>query len=387
MLDALLPLPLLALLAGVCLASAAGAAFIKRRLSGPALGWLLAAAPATAFGVSLAQALRLEASPALTFSVPWLPTLDMAFSLYFDALSAFFAVLVTGIGTLVVFYAGYYFKGEPGAWRFQAYLLLFMTAMLGVVTAGDVITLFIFWEGTSLTSFLLVAYKDKDEAARRGAFKALFITGGGGIALLAGLLFMAHLAGGADFQTILASGTWLRASPLYPALLGLIAFGAFTKSAQFPAHIWLPDAMSAPTPASAFLHSATMVKAGLYLMARLNPALGNTDLWFWLLSSFGLATMLAGAYLGFKQNDLKAVLAYSTISQLGVLMMLIGQDTEIAFKALVIGILAHALYKCALFLVAGIVDHAAWPAACGHLLPLARWPRSPWPACRRSSAS
>jgi multicomponent K+:H+ antiporter subunit A len=232
-----------------------------------------------------------------------------------------------------------------------------MLAMLGLVLAGDLITLFLFWEGTSISSFLLIAYKFKDEAARKGAFKSLFITGGGGIALLAGFVFIMSLSGGADFKTVLASGDLLRSSPLYPVFFALIALGAFTKSAQFPAHIWLPEAMSAPTPASAFLHSATMVKAGVYLLARLNPAVGYTDLWFWTLSIIGLTTMLVGAYLGFKQNDLKPLLAYSTISQLGVLVALIGQDTEIAFKALVISILAHALYKSALFMTAGIIDH------------------------------
>jgi NADH:ubiquinone oxidoreductase subunit 5 (subunit L)/multisubunit Na+/H+ antiporter MnhA subunit len=229
--------------------------------------------------------------------------------------------------------------------------------MLGLVMAGDVLTLFIFWEATSIISFLLVAYKYKDETARRGAFKALFITGGGGIALLIGLLFVSQVCGSTSFTTILASGDLLRHSTLYPVILGLVALGGFTKSAQFPFHIWLPDAMSAPTPASAYLHSATMVKAGIYLMARLNPVLGQTEIWFWLLTLVGMATMLTGAYLGLKQNDLKALLAYSTISQLGLLMMMIGQDIEIAFKALIIGILAHALYKSALFMVAGIVDH------------------------------
>jgi len=231
--------------------------------------------------------------------------------------------------------------------------------MLGVLLAGDVITLFVFWEGTSLTSFLLIAYKYKDEAARRGAFKSLFITGGGGIALLAGLLFVGSTAGGMDYATILRSGDVLRDSPLYGVMLGLVAFGAFTKSAQVPAHIWLPDAMTAPTPASAYLHSATMVKAGIYLLARMNPALGLTDAWFWLLTGFGLVTMLTGAYLGLKQHDLKALLAYSTVSQLGVLVMLIGGNTSAAFKALVISVVAHALYKSALFLIAGIVDHEA----------------------------
>ncbi len=360
--DPLLLAPLLVTLAGALAAATAGLPTVNRRLTVSRLAWVLAAAPLAALVLILWRLAALGRGPALAWRFDWIPSLGLSAGLYFDHLSALFALLVTGIGTLVVIYAGYYFKSEErpwGEWRFLAYLLLFMTAMLGLVLAGDVITLFIFWEGTSVTSFLLIAYKSKDEAARRGAFKSLFITGGGGIALLVGLLLLSHIAGSSDLSTILGSGDTLRQSVLYPATLGLIALGAFTKSAQAPFHIWLPDAMSAPAPASAYLHSATMVKAGVYLLARLNPALGFTDLWFWLLSLVGLATMLAGAYLGLKQNDLKALLAYSTVSQLGVLVVLIGQDTEIAFKALVIGVLAHALYKSALFLVVGIVDHEA----------------------------
>jgi NADH:ubiquinone oxidoreductase subunit 5 (subunit L)/multisubunit Na+/H+ antiporter MnhA subunit/multisubunit Na+/H+ antiporter MnhB subunit len=232
-----------------------------------------------------------------------------------------------------------------------------MTAMLGLVMAGDLILLFVFWEGTSITSYLLIGYNYKDEAARRGAYKALFITAGGGIPLLAGLILISVVSGSSDLATILRGGDMLRGHDLYLVMLGLVAFGAFTKSAQTPAHIWLPDAMTAPTPASAYLHSATMVKAGIYLMARLNPALGETEAWFWLLSLVGMLTMVTGAYLGLKQNDLKALLAYSTISQLGAIMMLIGQDSSQAFKGVIIGILAHALYKSALFLTAGSIDH------------------------------
>ena len=360
--ERLLYAPLLTILAGALVAAAAGLPGLNRRLTATKLAWLLALAPLAALALLLGAVAQLGSGPALVWRFDWLPSLGLSLGIYFDHLSALFALLVTGIGTLVVVYAGYYFKSEAqpwGEWRFLTYLLLFMTSMLGLVLAGDVITLFIFWEGTSVTSFLLIAYKTKDEAARRGAFKSLFITGGGGIALLLGLLLLSHVAGSSDLTAILTSGDLLRESALYPAMLGLIALGAFTKSAQVPFHIWLPDAMSAPTPASAYLHSATMVKAGIYLMARLNPALGFTDLWFWLLSLVGLITMLTGAYLGLKQNDLKALLAYSTTSQLGVLVVLIGQDTEIAFKALVIGVLAHALYKSALFLVVGSVDHEA----------------------------
>jgi multicomponent K+:H+ antiporter subunit A len=360
--DPYLLLPLLVTLTGAALALCAGLPAINQRLNVTRLAALLLLAPLLAFGLLLWQVMVLARGPSLVWRFEWIPSLGLSLGLYFDHLSALFALLVTGIGTLVILYAGYYFRGGQrpwGEWRFLTYLLLFMTAMLGLVMAGDVITLFIFWEGTSITSFLLIAYKTKDDSARRGAFKSLLITGGGGIALLLGLLLVSYLAGGTELVTILSSGDLLRESTLYPMMLGLIALGAFTKSAQTPFHIWLPDAMSAPTPASAYLHSATMVKAGIYLLARLNPALGFTDLWFWLLSLTGLATMLVGAYLGLKQNDLKALLAYSTISQLGVFVVLIAQDTEIAFKALVIGVLAHALYKSALFLVVGSVDHEA----------------------------
>lgn len=330
---------------------------IQTRLTTERMGWLLALFPAAAFtSILLAYAGKAEGKP-LVFSVPWVSSLGINFSLYLDGLSTLFALIITGIGALIVIYAGHYFHGDKTSWRFLAYILIFMSAMLGVVLAGDLVTLFLFWEGTSISSFLLIGYKYKDEAARKGAFKSLFITGGGGIALLAGFVFIMVVTGASDFKTILSSQEILTNSPFYPVFFGLIALGAFTKSAQVPAHIWLPEAMSAPTPASAFLHSATMVKAGVYLLARLNPALNDGDIWFWTLSLFGFATMLTGAYLGLKQNDLKALLAYSTISQLGVLVALIGQGSEIAYKAVVIGILAHALYKSSLFMSAGIIDH------------------------------
>lgn len=351
-------LPLVILLLGAFLFASVGLSGNQNRLSMTAWSWLAALFPFTAvlLLLGLTTAVLGNTDP-LQWQILWLPTLDWPFSLYFDNLTALFALIITGIGTLIVVYTGYYFKGDNSAWRFLAYLLLFMTAMLGLVMAGDVIALFFFWEMTSVTSYLLVAYKYQYPEARAGAFKALFITGGGGIALLGGLLMVSSVAGGTSWELILSSGDVLRESWLYPIMLLLVAFGAFTKSAQFPAHIWLPRAMTAPTPASAFLHSATMVKAGIYLLARVNPALGLTETWFWLLTVFGATTMITGAYLGLKQDDLKALLAYSTISQLGVLVMLIGQDTEIAFKALVVGVLAHALFKSALFMVAGNVDH------------------------------
>jgi multicomponent K+:H+ antiporter subunit A len=357
MANMILTLPIITGLVGSLAAFLYGVSSLKFRLSITRLSWILALAPLSAFSILLILLPGLSGGQAIAQRFTWLPTFNLDAWLYLDSLSALFALLVTGIGTLVILYTGYYFKGDQTAWRFLAYILLFTSSMLGLVLAGDLITLFVFWEGTSVTSFLLVAYKYKDQTARRGAFKALLITAGGGIALLAGVLVIWSVAGSTDFVSLLSSGESLRQSAWYPMILGLIALGAFTKSAQMPFHIWLPEAMSAPTPASAFLHSATMVKAGIYLLARLNPVLGNTDQWFWLLSIFGMLTMVAGAYLGLKQNDLKGLLAYSTISQLGVFVMLIGQDTEIAFKALVVGVIAHALYKSALFLSAGIIDH------------------------------
>ena len=357
MTDPTLLWPILLILAAASIAAVAGLPALNRRLSITQLSWILALAPLSAAVLLVLRVPQANDGTVFTWQWTWLPALNLNLGLYVDSLSLLFGLLVTIIGTLVVVYAGQYFKGDQSAWRFLTYLLLFMASMLGIVMAGDVLTLFIFWEGTSILSFLLVAYKYQYEEARNGAFRALFITGGGGIALLAGLLFVSYAAGSTEFATILSSGDVLRSHDFYLVMLGLVAFGAFTKSAQWPAHIWLPGAMSAPTPASAYLHSATMVKAGIYLMARMNPALGFTDAWFWLLTIFGGITMLAGAYLGLKQHDLKGLLAYSTISQLGVLMMLIGQDVPEAYKALVIGVIAHAFYKSALFLVAGIVDH------------------------------
>jgi NADH:ubiquinone oxidoreductase subunit 5 (subunit L)/multisubunit Na+/H+ antiporter MnhA subunit len=350
-------LPLILVVLGAIIAALFGLPFLNSRLSITRLSWVLAFFPLAAFVLLALMVPGLNDGQIYSWQIEWIPSLNVSLGLYIDSLAVLFGLIITLIGVLVIVYGGYYFKGDQSAWRFQAYLLLFMASMLGLVLAGDVLTLFIFWEGTSMVSYLLIAYKTKDEAARQGAFRALFITGGGGIALLAGLLFVSYVAGSTDFATILSSGDILRNSSLYLVMLGLVSFGAFTKSAQFPAHIWLPGAMSAPTPASAYLHSATMVKAGIYLMARMNPALGGTESWFWLLTLAGLTTMLAGGYLGLKQNDLKALLAYSTVSQLGVLMILIGQNNADAYKALVIGIVAHALYKSALFLIAGIVDH------------------------------
>jgi len=328
-------------------------------LSPKRLAAILAVVSGGLFIYFLGFVLKINQGETIRLSFNWVPDFGLRLGLAMDGLSLLFALLVTGIGTLVLVYASGYLAHDPDAARFLFYLLWFMLAMLGVVLAADIVSLFVFWELTSITSFLLIAHKTKTEAARQGAFKALLITGGGGIALLMGLMILAVLSNGVGFEQIGAASEHIQQSGMYLWALGLLGLAAFTKSAQTPFHIWLPDAMSAPTPASAFLHSATMVKAGVYLLARFHPVLGGTTSWFWLLTTVGMITMLVGAYNALRQHDLKGILAYATISQLGVLVMLLGQDTEIAFKALVVGILAHALYKSALFMVAGSVDHEA----------------------------
>ncbi|WP_373501029.1 hydrogen gas-evolving membrane-bound hydrogenase subunit E [Desulfococcus sp.] len=352
-----LAVPMGIVLSGAALAALFSIDAVQRRLSVPQMSGVLALAPMAALYTILLRIPDILDGRVLTWRFSWLPSLGMTAGFYVDGLSTLFAVIITFIGALVVVYAGQYFKGDPGAWRFFLYLLVFMAAMLGLVMAGDVVTLFVFWEATSIVSFLLVAYAHSNPEARRGGFKALVITGAGGVSLLIGLLLAADLSGGTEWEVILKSGDILRGSSTYPLILGLALVGAFTKSAQFPFHIWLPRAMTAPTPASAYLHSATMVKAGIYLMARMNPALGQTELWFWLLTGVGMTTMVTGAYQGLKQNDLKAILAYATICQLGIFTMMIGQGIAMAYKAMVVGVAAHAMYKSALFLVVGILDH------------------------------
>ncbi len=321
-------------------------------------GWLLSAVFAFSFALLLMRLPDIHQNGTSTFSVDWMPQIGLTFSLYMDGLALLFGLLVTGIASVVFFYAGYYLDESRQAAHFFALLLAFTGSMLLLVMAGNLLTLFIAWELTSIISFLLISFKGTDAEARRGASQALVITGGGGLALLVGLLLAGTVSGSMEFSSLLTSGDVLRESPFYTAITLLVLLGCFSKSAQFPLHFWLPDAMSAPTPASAFLHSATMVKAGIYLLARFYPILGNTDLWTTLVTGVGLITLLVGAVLALRQRDLKGMLAFSTISQLGALVALIGQPDSAGLKAAMVGILAHALYKCALFLVVGAVDHA-----------------------------
>jgi multicomponent Na+:H+ antiporter subunit A len=268
-----------------------------------------------------------------------------------------FALLISGIGTFITIYAGGYLHGHPQLGRFYIYLLSFMGAMLGLVLADNVITLFVFWELTSVTSFLLIGFNHEAGRSRRAALQALVVTGGGGLALLAGLLIMAAIGGSMELSVLLSDPDALTGHALYAPMVVLILLGCFSKSAQFPLHFWLPNAMEAPTPVSAYLHSSTMVKAGVYLMARLSPGVGGTDLWFYALVLFGAATMLVGGFLAMRQTDLKLVLAYTTVAALGILTMLIGLGGDLAFKTMAVFLITHAFYKGGLFMVAGAIDH------------------------------
>ena len=289
--------------------------------------------------------------------VPWLPQIGLDFTLRLDGLAWMFAGLVLGIGALVVLYARYYLSQQDNAHRFYCYLLLFMGAMLGMVLSGNLLLLMVFWEMTSISSFLLIGFWSHRQDAREGARMALVVTGGGGLALLGGVLLIGRIVGSFELDAVLAAGDLIRASSLYPYALFLVLAGIFTKSAQFPFHFWLPHAMAAPTPVSAYLHSATMVKAGVFLLARLHPALAGTDLFFYTVSGIGAITLLIGAWNAIFQHDLKGLLAYSTISHLGLITMLFGLSAPMAVVAGVFHILNHATFKASLFMAAGIIDH------------------------------
>ncbi|AQS62345.1 Na(+)/H(+) antiporter subunit A [Rhizobium rhizogenes] len=337
------------------MAALAAPALVKRL--GHNAAWLLALAPGLAFVHFALMLPDIAAGGIVTGGYAWVPSFNLSFSWFIDGLSLTFALLITGIGLLIVLYAGGYMKGHPQQGRFLSFLLLFMGAMLGVVVSDSLLMLFVFWELTSITSFLLIGFDHERAASRRAALQALVVTGGGGLLLLAGLIFIWDMSGMTQLSMLVRGGDILRDSPFYLAALLLVLGGAFTKSAQFPFHFWLPNAMEAPTPVSAYLHSATMVKAGVYLLMRLNPVLGDTAAWQILLPFFGGLTMLTGALLAVRQTDLKLMLAYTTVSSLGLLVMLTGFGSDHAIEAAVLYLVAHSLFKGALFMVAGIIDH------------------------------
>lgn len=295
--------------------------------------------------------------PSIQTTLPWSDILGVALSFSLDGLSILFALVISFIGTLIMIYAGDYLEKDPAAGRFFSLLLTFMASMLGVVLSSNIMTLFVFWELTSLSSFLLIGFYHDREKSRKSALQALLVTSIGGLAMLAGFLLLGSVAGSYEFTTLLEKKEIIKESKFYLPSLVLILLGAFTKSAQFPFHFWLPNAMTAPSPVSAYLHSATMVKAGIYLLARFSPILGGTSIWFYTISAVGSATMLVGSALALFQKDLKLLLAYMTIMALGALTMLLGIGSPIAFKAAMVFFIVHSLYKGALFLVAGAIEH------------------------------
>ena len=349
-----LALPLvigLPLVAGTALGSIAG------RRSGRAAAWALAAVTAASLAVVISAAPRVFTGEPVIVTWPWIPGVGLAVSLRLDGLALFFSVLILGIGLLVILYARYYLGPADPPGKFYARLALFTAAMLGVVLADNLVLLAVFWEITSLASFLLIGYWQHRADAREGARMALAVTGAGGLAMLAGVLLIGEAAGSYEISAIVGVADQVRGDPRYPAALILILVGAFTKSAQFPFHFWLPAAMAAPTPVSAYLHSATLVNAGIFLIARLYPVLGGTPLFTYVVTTVGLVTFVFGAYVAVFKHDLKGLLAYSTMSHLGLITFLLGLDSPLSNVAAVFHIGNHATFKASLFMAAGIIEH------------------------------
>lgn len=330
--------------------------FLARRL-GPRLGWALVPAPFLITLYLLSVLPVLAEGQVLTASWTWAPSYGLSFALALDSFSLLFALLIAGIGTLVLIYSIFYLDSKEDLSRFYISILLFMGAMLGVVLSDNLLALYMFWEITSISSFLLIGFWHHRTESRDGALKSMLTTVFGGLAMLGGILLLGAAAGTLSLRELGAAAPAVAAHPYYPAIVLLILLGAFTKSAQVPFHLWLPGAMAAPTPVSAYLHSATMVKAGIYLTARMGTVLGGTELWFYIVAGVGMATMLLGSYLAVQQRDLKALLAFSTVSQLGFIIAMFAFGTAAATAAAVLHILNHGIFKGSLFMLVGIVDH------------------------------
>ena len=336
---------------------AAGAASILPGNARNAEAWISGLTMLAMIGLLLALYPQVQDGHRVISRIGWVDRLGLGLSFRIDGFAWLFMMLVTGIGFLIVLYARYYMSPDDPASRFYACLRAFAGAMSGVLLSGNIIMLVVFWELTSLTSFLLIGYWYHRADARDGARMALVVTGGGGVCLLLGMILLGQIVGSYNLDTVLRSGALIRSHGLYPAVLGLFLMGALTKSAQFPFHFWLPNAMAAPTPVSGYLHSATMVKAGVFLLLRFEPALGGTDAWFTIVAGLGIITMVLGAVAALFQHDLKGLLAYSTISHLGLITALAGIGSPLAIVAAVFHIVNHAIFKASLFMTAGIIDH------------------------------
>lgn len=338
------------------------------------IGWWAAAVSGAASGMLLSLSAPIQSGQGVAWRMEW-PAVELGLrlSLFADGWGWTFALLVTCIGTLICVYAQYYLGAREARARFFSHLLMFEGAMLGIVLSENLIVLVIFWELTSISSFLLIGFWHEEEKARYGAYKALLITALGGLALLAAAVLLYLVAGTFEIRELFALRAEILSHPWFTIILALVLLGAFTKSAQFPFHFWLPDAMSAPTPVSAYLHSATMVKAGVFLLGRLQPIFRESNWWLWTVSLVGLTTMLLGAWAAVRKHDLKALLAYSTVSQLGLITMLYGFGTELGSLAASFHIFNHAMFKAGLFLVIGIVDHETGTRDLRLLSGLGRW--------------
>ncbi|MCB0192931.1 MAG: putative monovalent cation/H+ antiporter subunit A [Anaerolineae bacterium] len=322
-----------------------------------ATGWILAFLPLGLFVYFVGFIEPVAHGEPVTFTYAWIPSLSINLSFYVDGLSLLFALIISGVGTLIVIYGGGYLAHDKNVARFFVYILMFMASMLGVVLSNNLMSLFVFWELTSVTSYLLIGYYHEKPESRFAALQAMLVTGGGGLAMMAGFVMLALVGGSWEISTLFEQGELIQNHAQYLPILLLVLLGAFTKSAQFPFHFWLPGAMAAPAPVSAYLHSATMVKAGVYLVARLSPILGHTETWLYIVTGFGTVTMFIAAYIAWQQTDLKRILAYSTVSALGILMMLLGLGEHVAVEAAMVFLVVHSMYKGSLFMIAGAVDH------------------------------
>lgn len=319
-------------------------------------GWILSIIPLAIFGILASRIPMVSRGEIISSILPWIPSMGISLNLQLDGLGLMFGLLVSGIGGLILIYAGYYMRSYPRTGRFFAWLVFFVAAMMGLALSTNLIALFMFWEFTSISSFLLIGFKHEKRDARDAALQALLVTGLGGLALLAGFILMSLPYGSFELGDIMAQPELFTSSPYFLPAMILVLIGAFTKSAIFPFHFWLPGAMQAPSPVSALLHSATMVKAGVFLLARLNPLMQESMVWSYSLSLAGVITMFVGAWLSISQNDIKKILAYTTISALGTLTLLLGSNTSYSLNAFVVFLLVHAFYKATLFMMAGNIE-------------------------------